>query len=139
LRRFRAPNSEGIPSRACPNEKKTAVIQVFGGKGKQRVASSESLKFLAGLETHRFAGRDAYFLAGARISADASLARAHVEHTEAAQLNSLAFAERALHGSKDGFDSLLRLGPAHAGLVNNGIYDIQLNHTSLLLSNGKLC
>src|SRR5580704_5874641 len=98
--------------------------------------SSERLQFLAGLETNRFAGRDADFLAGARIAADACLARAHVEHAEAAQLNSLAFAERVLHRFKDGFNGLFRLGPAHAGLVYHGIYNVQLNHTSLLLFDG---
>jgi hypothetical protein len=114
----------------------TAVIQVFGGKTQQQVASSERLQFLAGLEAHRFARRDADFLAGARVAANAGLARAHVEHTEAAQLYSLAFAERVFHGSKDGFDGLFRLGPAHAGLGYDCIYDVQLNHTSLLLFNG---
>jgi hypothetical protein len=117
----------------------TAVIRVFGGKAQQRVASLERLQFLAGLKAHCFSGRDADFLAGARIAADAGLSGAHVEHTEAAQFNSLAFAKRVLHGSKDGFDGLLRFGPAHSGLVYNGIYDIQLNHASLLLFNGKLC
>jgi hypothetical protein len=117
----------------------TAMIQVFGGKAQQGIGGSERLQFLAGLEAHRFTGRDADFLAGAGIAADAGLARADVEHTEAAQLNSLALAERILHRFKNGFDGLFRLGPAHAGLIYNGINNVQLNHTSLLLFNGKLC
>ena len=100
---------------------------------------SERLQFLAGLEAHRFAGRDADFLSGARIAANACFTRAHVEDTEAAQLDPLALAERVLHGFKDGFDSLFGLGPAHSGLVYDGINNVQLNHTTLLLFNGKLC
>jgi len=121
----------------CASERNlTAVIQGFGGKARQRVASSECLQFLAGLEAHCFAWRDADFLAGARIATDACFARAHVEHTEAPQLNSLPLAERVLHGSKDGFDGLFRFGPADTCFVYNCIYNIQLNHTTLLLFNG---
>src|SRR5580692_7054397 len=101
----------------------TAPIQRFGEKTQRRVAGSERLQFLAGLEAHRFAWRDADFLAGARIAADAGLARAHVEHTEPAQLDSFPFAERILHRSKNGFDSLFGLGPAYACLVYDRIYD----------------
>jgi hypothetical protein len=97
------------------------------------------LQFFAGLEAHRFAWRDADFLAGAWIAAYAGFAWAHVEYTEAAQLDTFAFAERVLHGFKDGFDGLFRFGPAHAGLVYHRIYYIQLNHYTLLLFNGLLC
>jgi hypothetical protein len=114
-------------------------MQGFGEKAELGVDRSERLQFLAGLEAHRFAGRDADFLAGARIAADAGLARADVEYTKAAKLNSLALAERILHGFKDGFDGLFGLGPAHAGLVYDCINNIQLNHTTLLLFDGKLC
>src|SRR5690348_11807137 len=107
----------GISGRRIPKsflrlqarEKITATVQGFSGKVKKGFASSERLQFLAGLEAHCFAGRDADFLAGAGISADAGLAGAHVENTEAPQLNSLAFAERILHGLEDSFDGLLRL------------------------------
>jgi hypothetical protein len=112
---------------------------MFGGKTQSRAASSERLQFLAGFETHGFAGRNADFLAGARIAANAGFARAYIEDAEAAQFNSLAFAESVFHGFEDGFDGLLRLGPAHTGLIYYCIHDIELNHTSLLLFNGKLC
>jgi hypothetical protein len=120
-------------------QKMTATVQGFSGEGKQGFASSERLQFLAGLEAHCFAGRDADFLAGAGIPADAGLAGAHVEDTEAPQFNSLAFTERILHGLEDSFDGLLRLGPAHTGLINDCINDIQLNHSILLRFDGKLC
>src|ERR1700692_1464011 len=83
-------------------------------KRRRRAANgiSERLQFLAGLEAHRFAWWNADFLAGARIAANAGLARAHVEHAEAAQLDSFPFAERILHRSKNSFDGLFGLGPA---------------------------
>jgi hypothetical protein len=96
----------------------------------------QRLQFFAGLEAHSLARRNADLLASARIAADASLARAHIEYTEAAQLDSFPLAQRILHGFKDSFDGLLRLGPAHAGLVYNRVYDVQLNHTTLLLIDG---
>jgi hypothetical protein len=99
----------------------------------------ESLQFLAGLEAYGFSGRNADFLAGARIAADAGLARAHVEHTEAPQFDSFAFAESVLHGFKDGLDGLFGLGAAYSGLVYDRVYDVQLDHSDLLPVNGKLC
>jgi hypothetical protein len=89
------------------------------------------LQFLAGLEAHSFAGRDADFLAGARIASNASLARADVEYAEAAQLDSLTLTKSALHGLEDGLDGLFRLGPGDAGLGYHRVHYVELNHTSL--------
>src|ERR1700688_2112490 len=102
-------------------------------------AGSERLPLLAGLEAHRFAARDADFLAGARMPAAAGLAGADVEHAKAAQRDSLALAKRALHSFEDSLDGLLRLGPAHTSLAHHRIHDIELDHTSPPLSSGKLC
>src|ERR1700731_227810 len=94
-------------------------------------ASSERLQFLAGLEAHSLAGRDADFLAGARISSNAGLARADVEYAEAAQLDSFTLTQSALHGLEDGLDGLLRLGPGDAGLVPHRVHYVELDHASL--------
>jgi hypothetical protein len=102
-------------------------------------ATSESLQFLAGLEPYSLAGRDADFLAGARISSDAGFAGTHVEYPEAAQLDSLAFAQSALHGPEDSLDGLLRFGPAHTSPINHRIHDIEFDHNNLPLFDGKLC
>ncbi len=59
-------------------------------RGTTRTTLLQGLQLLAGLKAHRFAGRDGNLGAGARIAADAGLARAHVEDAEAAQLNALA-------------------------------------------------
>jgi hypothetical protein len=101
--------------------------------------ASESLQFLAGLEPHGLPGRDADFLAGPRISSDTRFAGAHIKNSEAAQLDAFSFAESALHGFEDRLDSLLRLGPAHSGLIYHRVDDIELNHTNLPLFDGKLC
>src|SRR5487761_2341554 len=63
----------------------------------------ERLQFLAGLKAHCLARRDRDLGAGTRVASDAGLARAHVEDSEAAQLNSLAAPQGALHAFKDGF------------------------------------
>jgi len=101
--------------------------------------SLERLQFLARLEPHRLAGRDADFLASARIASDTCLARADIEHAKAAQLDAFPFAESALHGFEDGFDCLFRLCAGYSGLVYYRVHDIELDHTSLPLPNGKLC
>src|ERR1035441_3390061 len=99
---------------------------------------SERLQFLAGLEAYCFAGRDADFLAGARISSDAGLAGTHVKYAEAPQLDALTFAQRAFHGREDRLNRLLRFGPAHAGPIYHCIHNIKLDHNILLLFDGKL-
>jgi hypothetical protein len=99
----------------------------------QADSASERLQFLARLEAHSFAGRDADFLARARIPSDAGLARANIKHAKAAQLNAFPLAKSALHGFEDGFDSLFRLCAGHSGLVYYGVHNVELNHTSLPL------
>src|SRR5258708_5034035 len=102
-------------------------------------AESERLQFLARLEAHSLAGRDADFLPRAWIPSDAGLARADVEHTESAQLDPLTLAKCALHGLEDALDSLLCFGSGHARLIHHCVNDVELNHTSLRFPNGKLC
>src|SRR5712691_1378096 len=106
-------------------------IRMAGREHAGQNAASERLQFLAGLEAHSLAGRDADFLAGPWIPPDACLARADVEHTEAAQLNPLSLAESRFHGFEDGLDGLLRFGPGHAGLVYHRVYNVELDHTRL--------
>jgi hypothetical protein len=118
---------------------KSLTKEFAGWATRDTRAASESLQFLAGLESHGLAGRDADFLAGARIPSNAGFPGAHVKYAEAAQLDTLAFAQSVLHGPENRFDGLLRFGPAHAGLVNHCIHDIELDHTNLPFFDGKLC
>jgi hypothetical protein len=99
----------------------------------------QRLQFLAGFEAYRLAGRDADFLAGTRITSYAGFARAHIEHAEAAQFDSFAFAQSSFHGFENRLDGFFGLGSAHSGFTHDRIHYIKLNHTSLLRSDGKLC
>jgi len=119
----------------CPrggtNREADRPCQVGWERTRWADAKSERLQFLAGLEAHSLAGRDADFLAGARIASNASLARADVEYAEAAQLDSLTLAQSVLHGLEDGLDGLLRLGPGDAGLVYHRVHYVELDHANL--------
>ena len=88
----------------------------------------QGLQLLAGFEAHGFAGRNGDFRAGARIAADAGLARLHVEDAEAAQFDAVAVLERFLHPLEDRLDRHLGLGLGDAGPVHHFVDDIQLDH-----------
>src|SRR5229473_4107940 len=98
----------------------------------------EALEFFTGLEPDGFAGRNVDFFAGAGIAADAGLARLDAEDAEAAELDALAAAEGLLEGFEDGFDGLLGLGAADVRRGDDGIHDVQLNHTSLRRIRGQM-
>jgi hypothetical protein len=120
-----------LPGHKCGFENKPLLNHE--GETCRANSASERLQFLARLEAHSFAGRDADFLACARIPSDAGLARANIEHAKAAQLNAFPLAEGALHGFEDGFDGLFRLCAGYSGFVYYRVHDIKLNHTSLPL------
>src|SRR6267142_2415342 len=98
----------------------------------------EALKFFAGLEADGFAGRNVDFFTGAGMAADAGLARLDAEDAKAPELDALAAAEGLLEGFEDGFDRLLGLGAADVRRGDDGIYDVQLNHTSLRRIRGQM-
>ena len=60
-------------------------------------SSTDVLQLLAGLEADGPAGRDAHFFAGAWVTADAALARLHLEDAEAPQLDPIAALHRDAH------------------------------------------
>jgi hypothetical protein len=98
----------------------------------------EALQLLARLEAHGFARRDVDLFAGAGIATDAGLAGLDAEDAEAAELNTLAAAEGLLERFEHGFDGLLGLGTADVGRGDDGIYDVQLDHTSLRRIRGQM-
>ena len=75
----------------------------------------DRLQLFARLETHGLARRDGHFGAGARVASDASLARTHVEHAKASQLDAIALGQRALHALEYGFHRHLGFGLGDAG------------------------
>src|SRR4051812_5711425 len=89
-----------------------------------RREESEVLEVFARLEAHRLAGGDRHFDAGLGIAADALLAVAHLEDAEAAELDALAVAERALHGFDDDVDGLRRLHPGHIRDFRDAVDDV---------------
>src|SRR6266850_4721437 len=98
----------------------------------------EALKFFAGLEADGFAGRNVDFFTGAGIAADAGLARLDAEDAEAAELDALAAAKGLLKRFENGFDGLLGLGTADTRRGDDGVYNVQLNHTSLRRFRGQM-
>jgi len=102
--------------------------------------ASQALQFFAGLEAYRFAGRNIHFFAGARIAANAGLARLHGKNSEAAQFNSLAPAHAAFQRFKNRLDGLFGLDAAHASSIElgqYGVHDIQFNQTFLTFAGFK--
>jgi len=87
----------------------------------------QQVQFLARLEAHRLAGRDAHFRACPRIAPNPGLARAHVEHAKATQLDALAFRQGALQGFKHRIDSGFGLVALQPCPLNDLVDNILLN------------
>src|SRR4051794_1059532 len=88
----------------------------------------DGLQFFAGLEANGLAGRNADLCAGARVAADAGLARTHVEDAEAAKFDAVALGERFLHGLEDGLNGHLGFCLGDAGLGHHFVDDVELDH-----------
>jgi len=98
----------------------------------------EALEFFAGLEANGFPGRNVDFFPGAGIAADAGFTRLDAEDAKAAELDALAAAESLLERFENGFDGLLGLGAANVRRGDDGVYDVQLDHTSLRRIRGQM-
>ena len=98
----------------------------------------KSLKFLPGFEADSSPRRDIHLLPGARIAADAGLARLHIENAKAPEFNAFAAAEGVFHSFEDGFDGLFGFGSRNVRLLYDGIHEIELDHNRLH-SRGNLC
>jgi hypothetical protein len=93
----------------------------------------ETLQFLAGLEANSFSGRNADLFAGARIAANAGLARLDAEDAELAKFDALTAPHSVFEGFEDSFDGLFGFGTADVCLRNHSVYDIKLDHAGLRL------
>src|SRR5262249_5995447 len=105
--------------------------------GAPRGSLVDGLQLFPRLKTHGLAGRNVDFSAGARVTADARLTRAHIEYAEAAQFNTLALPQRSLHAGENRLDRQLSLGLGDTGLMYYFIDDIELYHRSALLKTGS--
>src|SRR3972149_6278773 len=94
--------------------------------------SLEILQFLAGLEPHRLSGRDRHLDPGLGIAADTLLAVAHLENTEAPELDALTLRERLLHRRDDRVDCECGLDSGDIGQLRHSIHDVCLDHAGSL-------
>jgi len=125
--------------RRLPLKRRHAAVTAQSGLGsRSRRRGWKRLEFLAGFETHGFARRNADLLPGARVPADAGLARLHVEEAEAAKIDAFPSPESVFHGLEDSFHRLFGLRSSDVSLLYDGVYDVELDHTVLRI-NGSLC
>jgi hypothetical protein len=85
------------------------------------------MQFLAGLEAHSLAGRDADLSACAGIAADAGFAGADAEDAKPAQLDAFARGESLFEAFEDAIDGCLGLGAGQARTLNHMMDDVLLN------------
>jgi hypothetical protein len=98
--------------------------------------SVEQMELFAGLEAYRFAGSNADLGAGTGVPADARFAWADIKDAEAAQLDTLAFGERALEGLEHGVDRGFGFVALQAGALNHLVNDV-LFYQGFLPSAGR--
>lgn len=87
----------------------------------------ERVEIFARFEANGAARRNADFCPGARVAPDTGFSRPHVEHAEAAQLDTISVRQRALQALEDGFDSSLGFYAGQSGTLNYLMYDVLLN------------
>ena len=87
------------------------------------------MQLFTGLEAHGLAGGDADFGAGARIASDAGFARAHAEHAEAAEFDSLARRQSFFQSFKHRIDCRLGLGAGQARALDHMVHDVLFNQS----------
>src|SRR5258706_11062046 len=89
---------------------------------------TDVLKILAGLEADRASRRDAHFLTGPRVAADAALPRLHLEHPEAPELNPVAALHRHAHRIEYRVNGYLGLDLGNVCDLRNLVDDVHLDH-----------
>lgn len=94
----------------------------------------QRVQFLARLEAHSFAGRDAYLGAGARVAADAGFTGSNAEHAKSAQLDAFAGCQGALEAFEDCIDGGLGLGAWKARAPDHLVYDVLFYQSGHLAS-----
>ena len=91
----------------------------------------DRLQLFAWLEANSFAWRNGNLSSGARIAANAGFAGTHIEDAKSAQLNAVAFGQRALHALKNRLHCHFSFGLGNAGTVDDLINDVEFNHIRL--------
>src|SRR5208283_605035 len=129
------PVSGQVPPRIGAQKSGSALLCFRWGHevllGRTCNGTFQALEFFAGLEAHRFAGRNADLFSRARIPPNAGLARLHAKNSELAQFDALPLAQGALQRFKDRFHGLFRFGATDVGLAYHRVYNIELDHAGL--------
>src|ERR1043165_3863661 len=86
------------------------------------------LEVLPWLEADRPAGRDADFLAGPRIAADAALARLYLKDAESPKLDAFAALHGHSHRVEHRVDGYLGFDLGNVGDFRNFVDDVDLDH-----------
>src|SRR5687767_12339671 len=89
---------------------------------------ADILEIFTGLEADRPAWRDANFLAGPWVTANAALPRLYLEHAEAAQLDPVAPLHGEAHGVEHGIHGHLSLDLCDVGSLRDLVDDVDLDH-----------
>jgi hypothetical protein len=89
--------------------------------------SPELVEVLPRLKPDGFAGSNADFRPGARISSNTGFARADVEDAKSAQFNAVSGGKSLLEAFKDGFDGGLGFDAGQSGTLDHLVYDVLLN------------
>lgn len=85
------------------------------------------MEFFAGFEADGFAWRDGYFRAGAWVAADAGLAGADIEDSEAAQLDALSVGEGFFEALEDCVHGGFSLHAGQASPFDDVMDDVLFN------------
>jgi hypothetical protein len=107
-----------------------ALAGFFGGV--------EGMQFLAGLEAHCFARRDANFGTGSGVASDSGFPGADAEYAEAPQLNAIAGGHGLFETFEDGVDGGFRFGSRQAGPLDDVVHYILLDQCRRPLLEEKL-
>src|SRR5262249_7988620 len=101
-----------------------------GGQTAAGVGSklADVLEVFARLEANRATRRDAHFLAGAGVTADAALAGLDLEHAESAQFDTFAALHGGPHRIENRVDGHLGFDLGDVGDFRNLVDDVDLNH-----------
>src|SRR5438874_2178518 len=97
-------------------------------RDRRRPSAPDVLEVLARFEADGAARRDAHFLAGPGITADAALTGLNLEYAKATQLDSLTTLHREPHRLEHGVDRHLGLDLGDIGDARHLIHDVDLDH-----------
>ena len=97
-----------------------------------RVSSLDGLQLFARLEANGLTWRNINLLPCARVTPDACLARPNIEDAKAAEFDSAAATQGALHAFKNRFHSLFGLSARYVCTADNRVHDVELDHARLL-------